>query len=93
MSVLNSKIKELTITDARRNLTQIIENLEINEMVLLVKNYQPKAVLVNPEWFNQFPSLFQIRESIWGGHSQDISSVLETLSKQPKELLPKLLQV
>lgn len=91
MPILHSKVKELPITDARKNLTQIVENLEINEMVLLIKNYQPKAVLVNPEWFNQFPSLFQIRESIWGRHSQDISSALETLSKQPKELLPKLL--
>lgn len=92
MPVLNNKIKELPITDARKNLTQIIENLEINEMVLLVKNYQPKAVLVNPNWFNQFPSLFQIRESIWGRHSQDIAEALEKLSKQPNELLPKLLQ-
>lgn len=93
MSILQSKIKELPITDARKNLTQIVENLEINEMVLLIKNYQPKAVLVNPNWFNQFPSLFQIRESIWGNHSQDIAEALEKISDEPKELLPKLLQV
>jgi PHD/YefM family antitoxin component YafN of YafNO toxin-antitoxin module len=93
MFILKSNIRELPITDARKNLTQIVENLAINEMVLLVKNYQPKAVLVNPEWFNQFPSLFQIRESIWGSHSQDIAEALEKLSNEPKELLPKLLRV
>lgn len=92
MPILNSKIKELPITDARKNLTQIIESLEINDMVLLIKNYQPKAVLINPNWFNQFPSLFQIREKIWGRHSQDIAEALKKLSNQPNELLPKLLQ-
>lgn len=69
-----------------------MEKIKSDELIVFIKNYQPKAVLLNPAWFDQFPSLMWIREEIWGKNSQELGDALEKLSKQPKNLLPKLLR-
>ena len=90
--IINSEIKQLPITKVRRELTEILKNLDEDQMIVLIKNYQPEAVLVSPKWFNKFPSLALIREKIWGRYSEDIGQALDVISKTPQSLRPKLLQ-
>ena len=90
--IINSNIKQLPITKVRRELTEVIKKLDKDQVIVLIKNYQPEAVLVSPLWFNQFPSLALVREKIWGRYSENINQALDDLDKTPKKLRPKLLQ-
>ena len=87
-----TKITQLPVTEARRQLTDILDKLDPHQIIVLVKNYQPKALLVSPEWLDEFSDLMLIREQVWGKYSKQVGDALDKLSIQTKSSLPKLLR-
>lgn len=98
MGIIISTDRLIASSQARKQIGQLIDNIQKNEgnYYVILENGKVAAVLVHPNWLKEksgeeFPSLEKIRKE-WNRNTKDIEDALEELEKIDEEDLPTLLK-